>query len=134
MICHAEYALPRFFFNVLHNAISKYHIKLKSKRTTALFHITTIFSTECKVFISYKKSKSCLGWRNRRGLYSNSLYARFRPIGFCTCFDIIASYLAKAPVQPSQVPPDGVRPDAYRGGQVTFHDAVLRLHLDVCCL
>src|SRR5918995_636705 len=24
----------------------------------------------CKVFISYKKIKSCLGWRNRRRLYS----------------------------------------------------------------
>ena len=110
--------------------------RIKIQDNLLFFHSTieVINGVKCKVFISYKKIKSCLGWRNRRRLYSNFLHARFRPISFCPCSNIITSSLTKTSVQSSKVPTDGVRPDAHRRGKVAFHDAVLCLHLDVCCI
>src|SRR3712207_2804459 len=105
---------------------------LKSKfNNLFVFVLWKVFNLiKCKVFISYEKIKSCLGWRNRRRLYSNFLYARFRSISFCPCFNIVTSSVTKTQIQPSKVPTDGVRSDANRRRQITFHDAVLCLHLD----
>jgi hypothetical protein len=114
----------------------KIYLILKLNRILSLFHRTTIVINlaKCKVFISYKKTKSCLGWRNRRRLYSNFLHARFRPISFCPCFNFVTSFVTKTQVQPGKVPTDGVRSNANRRGQIAFYDAILCLHLDVCCI
>ena len=83
--------------------------RIKIQDDLLFFHSTIIVinGVKCKVFISYKKIKSCLGWRNRHRLYSNFLHARFRPIS-CPCSNIITSS-PKTSVQSSKVPTDGVR-------------------------
>jgi hypothetical protein len=107
----------------------------RSGRGTAhLVDYYNFIASKCKVFIPYKKINPYLGRRNRRKLYTNFLHARFRPFSSCPCFDIISSSIAKTPVQSGKVLADGMRPDADRRGQIAFHDAILRLHLDVRCV
>jgi hypothetical protein len=129
------FPIPRIFYNFCKMPCQSI-FRIKIQDDLLFFHSTLIVinGVKWKVFISYKKIKSCLGWRNRRRLYSNFLHARFRPISFCPCSNIITSSLTKTSVQSSKVPTDGVRPDAHRRGKVAFHDAVLCLHLDVCCI
>src|SRR5829696_8677055 len=123
----------KLFINVLHDAISQYHIKWKFKET--FLFLLQKFSTGSNVRFLYLTKKSS-------HVLAGETAADFTPILYMLSFGLLASVPAlilsrllspRRRYNPVKFLPMEW-PDAHRRGQVAFHDAILRLHLDVCCI